>query len=847
MDVQGHVSGSKTTAVTEIPLLSSYNLRKIRAENQAAVHRDDLVDDDHASAEDVDPKDSHSSDPPEGIAQIATECDLLSPATRVHPAYRLLEPGNIRLLKIIEGRTGSDVYCHLEEFHIHTAPRYIALSYTWGSRYGDHNIFVNGASLHVPKNLWRFLNHARDLSDWLWVDMLSINQRDVREKSIQVSMIHGIFHRADCIVMWLGPSYRGSDMAMEALARPATYWLGTKRRRQLWASAAGSAIKELCSRAYWTRLWIFQELRVAETKRIMCGNKSVPWSQYESLMLLSYQYSLPRLDREGETLARSPAMYMVELVTRHLEDHISLWYLIENTAELRCADARDKAYALLGVAEDGDTGIDPDYSAPIPALLNKLLQKLIVRAQPRSIAEAEKQCSYVVSIFGVNPYSIYAMEGQRGAFDVPSEEVRHKFSFGKEVAFGPRRFNKEIVFGKEITLWWVMFYGHTYLQKLVWSEWKYSSLESYRGSDPAHMDVTEAVSLLELCQNEMDRRLNFTRSATEHRYWSVFDQKSFGWHNAVMELFVLERQEPSLAQVRAYLITAIYTHADRSVAHLLLELCTRCAITIHPLYGRPPKYNDLMPPFRVTEPGVETLQLLLKYGLLPVQRAADGAPEILRRAMRRSDETVGFGLAISRASQDRFEKIAEAIVSSPSYSQLNGLAALMIAIMIKFHELRSEDDLAWEPLTYATGHGQVETIGLGVFSSASDDWRLLGRPDGSRPAPFRRTTRPMTEPSLGFVARQTALLHTKTAIIRISDIATSIVYPESHVQMTQEGYLLFQPRAGRYDDDEPRPERIPLRLRNNFRIDILPVGLSDVPGWDFAVSQTRSIIDDFPG
>jgi hypothetical protein len=839
--------------VTERSLLNTYNLQRILAEKHSAVHRDEIIeDDDHALAGDNDVKDDPSSDSAEEIARIATECDLLSPVTRVHPAYRLLEPGNIRLLKIIQGRAGSDVYCHLEEFHIHAAPKYIALSYTWGSRYGDHSIYVNGFSLHVPKNLWRFLNHARklggDLSDWLWVDMLSINQRDITEKSIQVSMIHGIFHRADCIVMWLGPSYRGSDAAMEALARPATYWPSTKRRRQLWASAAGSAIKGLCSRAYWTRLWIFQELRVAEINRIMCGSKDVPWSRYESVMLLSYQYSLPRLDREGESLARSPAMYMIELVTRHLEEDISLWYLIENTAELRCADVRDKAYALLGVAEDGDTGIDSDYSEPVPALLNKLLQKLIVRAQPRSIEEAQKQCSYVVSIFGVNPYSIYVMEGQRGTLEVPSEEVQHKFNFGKRWAFGPKKWNKKIDFGKEITLWWVMFYGHTFLQKLVWSEWSYASLESYYGpNDWIHTDVTEAVSLLELCQNQMDQRLGFTLPTTGHRYWSVFDQKSFSWHNAIMELFVLERQEPFLAQVRRYLITSMYTLRETGVAHLLLEFCERCAITIYPLYGRPAEDSDLGPPFRVTEPGIERLQLLLKYGLLPVQRAADGASEVLRRAMRGSDELGTPGLAISKASQDRSEKIAEAILSSPNSSQLHGLAALLIAIMIKFHKLRSEDDLVWESLTFATGHGQVETIGLGVFSSTSDDWQLLGRADGSRPAPFRRIACPVTEASLGFVARQTALLHTKTAVIRISNIATSIVYPEPRAQMTQEGCLLFQPRAGRYDDDEPRPERIPLRLRNNFRIDILPIGLADVPGWDFAVSQTRSIIDDFSG
>jgi hypothetical protein len=144
--------------VPEISLLSTYNLQRILAERHSAVHRDEIVeDDDHGSAEDVDVKDEPSPNSVEEIAQIATECDLLSPVTRVHPAYKLLEPGNIRLLKIIQGRAGSDVYCHMGEFHIHAAPKYIALSYTWGSRYGDHQIFVNGFSLHgfcATQGMW---------------------------------------------------------------------------------------------------------------------------------------------------------------------------------------------------------------------------------------------------------------------------------------------------------------------------------------------------------------------------------------------------------------------------------------------------------------------------------------------------------------------------------------------------------------------------------------------------------------------------------------------------------------------------------------------------------------------
>lgn len=770
--------------------------------------------------------DQNDSELAEGIIHFATECNLLSPETRIHPAYNDLQGDDFRLLKIMQGKAGSDIYCHLKQFQIHTVPSYTALSYTWGSRYGLHEIFVNGFLLLVPTNLWRFLKQARelggDLSSWFWVDMLSINQRNISEKSVQVSMIHGIFSRARGIVVWLGPSYRGSDAAMRVLARPATYWLDPKRRRQLWASTAGPAVKELCFRAYWYRLWVFQELRVAHQKRLMCGSKTAPWDGYEALMLLSYDYCVPRLDHEVVSVANSPSMRMVQLVTKSVTVDITLWNLIESTAGLRCADVRDKAYALLGVADTGHTGIDPDYTEPVPTLLNKLLHKLHRLASPESLEEAFAQCNHVEDVLGVQRGSIFIMEGQRGAYDAPSEETQYQFQFGEK-----------------ITLWWAIFYGHTCLQKLIWWEWEYKNLGS-RGYvlDAVRMDVSIPVSLLERCQRDTDNRHEFQPSITARRHWSVFDNKSIRCQQD-LQLFHLNRCEPEAVLVRNHIARSARTDDEANVTHLLLDYCARSAITVYPFFAHPAE------PYALGQAGslarfccVETLQLFLKYGLYPVRRADNGIPEILRRAIRRSISSDGLShldLAQLRASRERCEVTLETILSDETseteHGQLGGLAALLIAIMIKFRYLQIGRPSMWAPLTFATSRGQVRTVQLGV--SLTEENHLLGTIDENGPVHFPAPSRKPDEAALGFAEKQTVLLHTGEEIIRISNAATSLFQPEFQVQMEQEAHVL----ARHYEDAY---RLVPLRLRNDFRIDVLPVSLSLEPDWETALTDRAS-------
>lgn len=374
-----------------------------------------LPSDLHAKREDADSTHGGMDTATELITKIETEPDLLSPQSRIHPAYKPLGDDCIRLLKIQQGRDGSPIYCYLQEFSLSAAPEYVALSYTWGSQYGIHEIFINACWFLVPTNLWRFLTQARRsggvLSGWLWVDMLSINQRSIGERSHQVILMSRIFHTAKSVLVWLGPAYQRSDAAMEGMLRYSKKDQTRTQSLRAWAGDVGHAMNGICARAYWRRLWIFQELRLSREAQLMCGDKRVAWHQFEAIMYLTeIKSGTFRVDDNVEISARSSAMQMVRLNMRTSET--ALWELIQTTTHLRCVDVRDKVYALLGVATDEYIAIEPDYSVPIPTFLNQIYGHICAISPPRSLGHAAALCRRVENLMGLERGTIFTMKGQ---------------------------------------------------------------------------------------------------------------------------------------------------------------------------------------------------------------------------------------------------------------------------------------------------------------------------------------------------------------------------------------------------------------------------------------------------
>ncbi|KAF2811123.1 HET-domain-containing protein, partial [Mytilinidion resinicola] len=206
---------------------------------------------------------------------------------RDFPVYTDLPVGYIRILKILPGDADSDIYCHFSLVSLRKQPDYIALSYAWGSpekeatpntkatttrkRKGKgktRTIYLDGnPSFPIRKNLWRFLHQARepastvtDSQNAFWIDALCIDQSHPEERKQQVGSMPEIYETARIVLIWLGPSYHNSGIAMWELTRPISHWQAKKKIISVWTKPVGAAIRGLCGRPYWRRLWIFQEI-----------------------------------------------------------------------------------------------------------------------------------------------------------------------------------------------------------------------------------------------------------------------------------------------------------------------------------------------------------------------------------------------------------------------------------------------------------------------------------------------------------------------------------------------------------------------------------------------------------
>lgn len=224
--------------------------------------------------------------------QTDTSAALQLPVSSGSPYERLnYQRGQIRLFELQpspEGETirGSFVYTTLR-----SCPEYTALSYAWGdiTKYGTIKI-SDRKELSISENLWRFLDtQRRSIAEprLFWIDAVCIDQDNVLERNHQVALMKRIYSRADEVYVWLGPASDNSELAMDFLAHRASRALRARGLgyAPVWTDQEGAAMRDLCEREYWRRMWIIQEVIHADRIRVWCGARSVDWAVFDRLYL----------------------------------------------------------------------------------------------------------------------------------------------------------------------------------------------------------------------------------------------------------------------------------------------------------------------------------------------------------------------------------------------------------------------------------------------------------------------------------------------------------------------------------------------------------------------------------
>lgn len=222
-----------------------------------------------------------------------------------------------------------------------------------------NEIVLSGKAFSIQQNLQLALRHIRSLtcSISIWADAICINQEDSEERNHQVSLMAWIYIRAKLVVAWLGmercPVMTGPVRWMaEKWASGQTKHFGTHfgEHNELQTSAAldHDTVMRLLASAYWTRLWIVQEITLPPILIIMYGSRIWTFDEFSRACLVRKFYSKVSATRVLQLRAR-----------RHTET-MKLEKLIEQFAKSACSEVRDRIYGLLGCANDMESTTQSD-------------------------------------------------------------------------------------------------------------------------------------------------------------------------------------------------------------------------------------------------------------------------------------------------------------------------------------------------------------------------------------------------------------------------------------------------------------------------------------------------------
>ncbi|KAL9110717.1 MAG: hypothetical protein Q9227_004709 [Pyrenula ochraceoflavens] len=268
------------------------------------------------------------------------------------------EPVEFRLIKLLPDIGDGYIHCSLETHPLDQAPEYTALSYCWGSTQEKETLIVNGSRLQITPNLAKALRHLYSYYRCLFVDAICINQSDTDERTRLVRLMKSIYSNAHAVAAWLGPSDKIAERAIDAITAHNGFNL-----YQYDAAAVG----QFFCRPFWKRVWIIQEIAVARTVSLHCGNRTFPWESLEPILSYSNYLSSP---------SHRPLVDIVNL--RHKissGESIKLFSALFNSSAALATDIRDKVFALLGLVDEG-TDLEGllDYSLSVSRISAKLTQ-----------------------------------------------------------------------------------------------------------------------------------------------------------------------------------------------------------------------------------------------------------------------------------------------------------------------------------------------------------------------------------------------------------------------------------------------------------------------------------------
>ena len=336
-----------------------------------------------------------------------------------------------RIMRLERGETSQ-----LIQFSLHHqnssdlgSDNFFALSYACGNLQDTQDVLCNGRRTGIYKSLYKALQAVRlvDTPIAIWADCICINQKDLVEKSKQVSCMWRIYRDAFCTLIWIGDSMPSTELALRTMRRvvdstggtsgmkspisqqpratkeeepgrtdgPGTSLEKTKPTGIKLDAVEYEAILKLFGLSWFSRIWCAQEVCLSPGRRppiVFHGNYKFPWPLIINyLMAVKEAPSIVSLVEcshkhpHGLEHMYSPILELFQLLrlSGNSRPRIAPGDILRITRPLKATEAVDKIYSLAALLNQDEDA----RGSNAPSLLREWLKHIDYTRTPEDVFE----------------------------------------------------------------------------------------------------------------------------------------------------------------------------------------------------------------------------------------------------------------------------------------------------------------------------------------------------------------------------------------------------------------------------------------------------------------------------
>jgi len=286
--------------------------------------------------------------------QSCLRCGSFKTSIRCSPLPPVNQQSEIRILYLNPGGLDDDIHCEIHTHDLIDKPEYEAISYTWADEDGDatpcRTVFISRNPINVTRNCEMALKRVRHTKvvRKIWIDAVCIDQNNVSERGVQVQLMPDIYRGAKAVLVYIGEATATSRLCLD---RFSNFYPGM--------ISHNPHAEELLSRRYFGRVWVLQEVALANSLVMICGDQIMAWPFYKldsntsNSPVVSFSYSLP-FSAEG------------------------LLTLLDVARNCDATDPRDKVFSLVGLMRASLSDfIKPNYNVSVVEIYTKTALNLV--------------------------------------------------------------------------------------------------------------------------------------------------------------------------------------------------------------------------------------------------------------------------------------------------------------------------------------------------------------------------------------------------------------------------------------------------------------------------------------